>query len=396
MDAAANPYTPGAGMVPVALVGRTGEIEAVRALADRVGNGLASRSLMLHGLRGVGKTVLLRTLQRELDAREWLTLSVEAQRDSDARAVARQHLERGLLAGARRLASRSERAGEKLRTALGTISSFSLSVGAGVSLGIDVQPARGRADSGQLEFDLPELIQDIAPVLDERHIGFAVFVDEIQDLETSTLTALLSAQHQAAQNQWPFYVFGAGLPSVPSVLAEARSYAERQFEYREIGRLDDPDARNAYLDPARAKGAGLTTDAIDRLVRVSGGYPYFIQELGHQAWQIAPGPTMITGDDARLAADAGLDALDSGFFRARWQRATKAEQRFMRAMAVDEDAPSTLTALVDRLDKRKPSDLSVARRDLIAKGLIYASARGELAFTVPHMASYINRRHLDD
>ncbi|WP_448630733.1 ATP-binding protein [Cellulomonas soli] len=269
-------------------------------------------------------------------------------------------------------------------------------MGAGVGFSMNLDPARGRADSGVLEFDLAELVQDVTPALQEAGIGFAVFVDEIQDLEPSTLTALLAVQHQASQQGWPFFVFGAGLPSIPAVLAEARSYAERQFEYRSIGRLGEADATAALVDPARTSGAEFTAEALELLVHASGGYPYFVQEFGHQAWQVAPGPTTITGDDARLARDAGTDALDAGFFRARWERATKAEQRVMRAMAVDADAPSQLTALVDRLDKRKPSDLSVARRDLIAKGLIYASARGELAFTVPHMASYITRRHSDD
>lgn len=395
MDAAANPYTPGAGMPPVALVGRSGEIDAARSLAVRVSKGLAARSLMLHGLRGVGKTVLLRTLQRELDARGWLTVSVEAQRDDDARAIARQQLERGLLAGARRIASRGERAGEALRSALATISSFSFSVGAGLNLGVDLEPARGRADSGQLEFDLAELVHDITPALRERGVGFAVFVDEIQDLETATLTALLTVQHQAAQDLRPFSVFGAGLPNVPSVLAEARSYAERQFDYRTVDRLGVADAAAAFVDPARSEGVGFSVAALNRLVEVSGGYPYFIQEFGHHAWQIAPGPDLIGEDDARLAVEAGLDALDSGFFRARWDRATRSEQRFLRAMAADQDATSALTDLVERLGRRKPSDLSVARRDLIAKGLIYASARGELAFTVPHMGAYISRRHAE-
>lgn len=365
-------------------------------LAARAQNGLASRSLMLHGLRGVGKTVLLRTLQHELDERGWLTVAVEAQRDPNARSIARQQLERGLIASARQLASRSDRISDKLKSALATISAFSLSVGAGITLGVDLPPADGRADSGFLEFDLAELVQDVTPALTDAGIAFAVFVDEIQDLEAATLTALLTVQHQASQNRWPFYVFGAGLPSVPSILAEARSYAERQFDYRTIDRLDDGDAAEAFVDPARSKGADFTADALEHLVEVSGGYPYFIQEFGFHAWQIAPGPDRINNDDARLASDAGLDALDAGFFRARWERATKAEQRIMRAMAVDEDAPSLLTSLVDRLGKRKPSDLSVARRDLIAKGLIYASARAELAFTVPHMASYINRRHGDE
>jgi type II secretory pathway predicted ATPase ExeA len=365
-------------------------------LAARAQNRLTSRSLMLHGLRGVGKTVLLRALQHELDDRGWLTVSVEAQRDPDAQAMTRQQLERGLIAGARRQASRSSRASDKLRAALATISSFSASVAPGISVGLAVQPAKGRADSGVLEFDLAELVEDVAPALSDAGIAFAVFVDEIQDLETSTLTALLTVQHQASQNRWPFYVFGAGLPSVPSVLAEARSYAERQFDYRTIDRLGDEDAAAAFVDPARANGADFTSEALSHLVQVSGGYPYFIQELGFHAWQSAAGPDLITIDDVRLAEAAGLAALDAGFFRARWERATKAEQRFMRAMAADNDAPSLLTALVERLGKRTPSDLSVARRDLIAKGLIYASARAELAFTVPHMASYISRRHSED
>ncbi|GAA4622425.1 ATP-binding protein [Cellulomonas oligotrophica] len=374
-------------------MGRGSEIESARVLAARTRNGLTGRSLMLHGVRGVGKTVLLRALQHELDRRGWLTVAVEAQRDPDARALARQQLERGLLAGARRLASRSERLSDTLASALSTLTSFSLSVGAGVTLGANLQPARGRADTGVLELDLVELVEDLAPALRDAGTGLAVFVDEIQDLEASTLTALLAVQHQAAQQGWPFSVFGAGLPSVPAVLSEARSYAERQFEYRSIDRLGADDATEAFAGPARTAGASFTPEALTLLVDASGGYPYFVQELGFQAWQLAPGPDLITDDDARLAASAGIDALDAGFFRARWERATRAEQRFMRAMAADHDAPSLLTDLVERLRKRKPSDLSVARRDLISKGLIYASARAELAFTAPHMASYINRRH---
>lgn len=348
---------------------------------------------MLHGLRGVGKTVLLRALQHDLDERGWLTVSVEAQRDPDAQAIARQQLERGLVASARRLASRSSRVSDRLRSALATISSFSVSLAPGISVGLAVQPAKGRADSGVLEFDLAELVEDVAPALSDAGIAFAVFVDEIQDLDASTLTALLTVQHRASQNRWPFYVFGAGLPSVPAVLAEARSYSERQFDYRTVDRLGDQDAAAAFADPARASGVDFTPEALSCLVQVSGGYPYFIQEFGFHVWESAAGPDLITLDDARLAEAAGLAALDAGFFRARWERATRAEQRFMRAMAVDDDAPSPMPALVERLGKRKPSDLSVARRDLIAKGLIYASARAELAFTVPHMASYISRRH---
>jgi hypothetical protein len=315
---------------------------------------------------------------------------VEAQADAGGSAQVRRQLERGLVAGARRMQTRTDRFGSKLAVALATISSFT--IGLGVKLKIDLEPATGRADSGDLDFDLPELIADVTPALHEAGTGFAVFVDEIQDLDPGTLAALLTTQHQAAQEGWPFCLFGAGLPSVPAVLAESRSYAERQFEYHSIGRLDRGDAAEAFAGPARQSGARYTRDALELLVEATGGYPYFIQEYGAQTWRAATGPELITAEDAELGANAGLEALDHGFFLARWERATKAEQRLMSAMADDGATSSALPDLVTRLGKKRQSDLSVARRDLIAKGLVYAPARGELAFTVPHMAAYIQRR----
>jgi hypothetical protein len=389
VDDARNPYTPGAGAKPVELVGRDTQLQAVQTIAERTRNGLFGRSLMLHGLRGVGKTVLLREMQRRLEAQDWLTISVEAQADAGGSAQVRRQLERGLVAGARRMQTRTDRFGSKLASALATISSFT--IGLGVKVKIDLEPATGRADSGDLGFDLPELIADMTPALREAGTGFAVFVDEIQDLDSGTLAALLTAQHQAAQESWPFVLFGAGLPSVPAVLAEIRSYAERQFEYHAIGRLDDVDAAEAFTAPAQLAGATYAPDALAFLVDATGGYPYFIQEYGSQTWRAAAGPETITTEDAELGANAGLEALDHGFFLARWKRATKAEQRFMTAMADDAGAPSTIPDLVTRLGKNRQADLSVARRNLITKGLIYAPSRGELAFTVPHMPRYIQR-----
>jgi len=390
VDDARNPYTPGAGAKPVELVGRDTQLQAVETIAGRTRNGLAGRSLMLHGLRGVGKTVLLREMQRRLEGADWLTISVEAQTDAGGSAQVRRQIERGLVAGARRMQSRADRFGSKLGAALATVSSFT--IGLGVKIKVDLEPATGRADSGDLDFDLPELIADMTPALREAGTGFAIFVDEIQDLDPATLAALLTAQHQAAQETWPFFLFGAGLPSVPAVLAEIRSYSERQFEYHTIGRLDRRDAAEAFAGPALRAGARYAPEALDVLVDATGGYPYFIQEYGSQTWRTATGPDTITIEDAELGANAGLEALDHGFFLSRWERATKAEQRLMTAMAKDNGTPSVLPDLVTRLGKKKPSDLSVARRDLIAKGLIYAPTRGELAFTVPHMAGYIRRR----
>ncbi|NIZ93134.1 ATP-binding protein [Kineococcus rubinsiae] len=390
MDDNVNPYTPGSGTPPAELVGRAAQLTAATVLAQRTANGLTTRSPMLSGLRGVGKTVLLNALRGELDGHQWLTVKVEAQVDRDARAVARRQLERGLVAGARSLASRAGRVSGSLKKALSTIGSFSLSVG---PITASLDPVKGRADSGVLEFDLSELVSDVTPALAETGAGFAVFVDEIQDLDPTTLTALLTVQHEAAQQKWPFQLFGAGLPSVPSVLADARSYAERQFDYQSIGALSPQDAAEALVGPAREAGVTWHPEALDEVVATSAGYPYFVQEFGAQAWRLAPGPRVITLPDAHLAREAGTEALDAGFFRSRWDRATKAEQRLLRAMAVDGDAPSQMPDLVSRLDRRRQSDLSVARRDLIGKGLVYAPARGELAFTVPHMAAYIRRQH---
>ncbi|GCD19274.1 ATPase [Cellulomonas algicola] len=389
MDDARNPYTPGAGLKPVELVGRDPQLRAVAVLRERTANQLVGRSVMLHGLRGVGKTVLLREMQNRLEAADWLTVAIEAQSERRAGQQVRRQLERGLVAGARRMQTRAERFSDKLHTALATISSFTVDVG--VKLKVDLEPTKGRADSGDLELDLPELVADITPALQAAGIGFAVFADEIQDLDRETLAALLSTQHQAVQQGWPFYLFGAGLPSVPATLADVRPYAERQFEYHSIGQLSKAEAAEAYAGPAARSGARFDTDALSSLVDASAGYPYFVQEFGAHTWRAAAGPEVITVQDAILGRLSGGEALDSGFFLARWERATKSEQRLMQAMALD-SGPSAVQDLVSRLGKRKLQDLSVTRSALIAKGLLYAPARGELAFTVPHMATYIMRR----
>ncbi|SDR79556.1 ATP-binding protein [Paraoerskovia marina] len=396
MDSALNPFTPGSGARPAALVGRDSEIAAATALIRRAAaNNKPARSQMLWGLRGVGKTVLLKEIRDSFVAAGWLTVSLEAQRDENAAQMARRALARDLIVSARKLRSRRDKVGSAFTRMLETITAFSLTAGvAGVSFGVDLKPSRGRADSNDLDIDLLELVEDATTALAEEHVGFVVFVDEIQDLDPTTLASLLSAQHAASQDGRHFYVFGAGLPNVPATLSEARSYAERQFDYREIDRLKDSDARLAFTDPVQDRDVEFAPGAVDSLVTASGRYPYFIQEFGHHAWELASGDT-ITSDDADLAASHGTDALDRGFFRARWERATRAEQTMMAAMAQDGDGRSTITDVVERLGKSRPSDLSVRRKALIAKGLIYAPARAELAFTVPHMGAYISRVHHD-
>lgn len=393
MDLVTNPYTPSAGRRPLELAGRDRELDEMRVLVARARVGTTGRGLVLSGLRGVGKTVLLRELHAIADDAGWLTSEIEGSRLTGAKARSRATLARDLVASARRLRSRTTVLTDKLRTALETIGAFSLKLGvAGVELGVERR--EGRADTGDLGFDLEELITDAAPALREQGIGIAVFVDEMQDLDTEMLGALLSAQHRAAQRDIPFYVVGAGLPNLPGVLAESNSYAERQFDYRTIAALSPDEALQALVAPAAARGVTYEQRAAQLLIHVTDGYPYFIQVYGDQAWRLSVGPHTITYTDALEAQAAGTEALDFGFFSSRWERATDAERRFMHAMAQD-DGRSVASEVMTRVGMPGTSP-GPYRRSLIAKGLIYSPDRGQLAFTVPHMADYISRRLDDD
>lgn len=391
MDLARNPYTPGAGTPPPALVGRHDELEAGEVVIARTARGRPADAPVFYGLRGVGKTVLLKALQQQADAAGWLTVEIEGKQEKAGQDLTRQRLARGLVSAARSLRPSSGWT-EAWRRALGAISSFSLGVGAtGVQVGLDVEPRRGVADTGDPAIDLEEVVRDLTPALVESGVGLAIFVDEIQDLDPATLSALISVQHRASQNGWPFHLYGAGLPNVPGRLAEIRSYSER-FNYVRIGALSESDARAALADPAHAEGVDFAPEALDRLIRVSGGYPYFIQIFGDQAWRTSAGPSLITDTDAAAAVVHGTALLDDSLFHSRWDRATPAQKQLMQAMAQD-GGTSQISELVTRLGKRRPSDLSVSRDVLIKKGLIFAPDRGVLQFTVPHMDDYIRRQY---
>jgi len=369
------------------LAGRTLELEAFDTLRARVANSLSDRGIVLPGLRGVGKTVLLNEMQRMASEQDWLTVRLEARPDGAGAISARRLLARELVAASRKLARSSPTA--RMKEALGTISSFNFKVGAtGVSLSIDRM--EGRADSGDSEIDLLELVEDVAPALAERRRAFGIFVDEMQDLDLEMSRALVAAQHAANQRDLPFYIIGAGLPSLPRVLTEARSYAERLFEYRVIGRLSEADATLALTEPAQRLGAAFTADALRVLLDAADGYPYFIQVFGRTVWNLAAGP-VIDVDDAIAAVQFGVEQLDAGFYQSRWERATPAERRLMVAMAIDGDLPSSTAAVAERLNQQ-PSSLGPFRARLIGKGLLYSPEHGQIAFTVPGMADHIHRR----
>ncbi|MEP6813999.1 MAG: AAA family ATPase [Marmoricola sp.] len=391
MKAALNPYNPGSGLRPPALAGRDSELEALDVTLERTSAGLSNRGIILTGLRGVGKTVLLNEMRDRAETADWFVVGVEARADAAGTASVQRALARDMAAQARRL-SRARHVTDRIKQALQSVSAFSLSLGAkGIDLGVTIEP--GRADSGDIEVDLPELVQDLCLALAEQGSAFGLFIDEMQDLDADLLRALLVTQHQAGQRGWSFYIMGAGLPHLPGVLSETRSYAERLFDYRTISRLHENDAISALVQPALPHGVSYTDDALQVLLEASGGYPYFLQEYGRGTWEVAGSP-QFTAADARDGVALGLQRLDAGFFASRWKRATPAERRLLIAMADDQDNPSTSSEVARRMGI-KPTSLGPYRANLISKGLVYAPEHGMLAYTVPGMSAFVFR-HRDD
>ncbi len=393
MDPVSNPYSPGAGLRPPELAGREAEVTSFTTMVARAEAGRSSQGLVLTGLRGVGKTVLLNDLAERARKRDWIVVQVEARVDSEApgssfRAMFARSLNQSL-----RYVTGSWGAGERLRAALATFKSFSVRTdpSGGLSLGIDIDAQRGRADSGSLEMDLSELAFDLGTSASDRGTGVVVFVDEMQELDKTELAAICTAVHEAGQRSVPFYVVGAGLPSLPGLLAEARSYAERLFDHRPIGPLDEPDAEIAVVRPAELQGVSWQAEAVEAIVAASAGYPYFVQEFAKATWDYAPGPGVRAGD-AKLGMQAGRDKLDSGFFASRWNRATPGERDYLRVMAADGDGPAVSGEVARRLGKRTVQQVGPIRARLIHKGLVYAPEHGLVAYTVPGMADFINRR----
>lgn len=291
-----------------------------------------------------------------------------------------------------REAAHSSPIADKFRPALATFKSFSLRTDSsgGLAIGIEIDPERGRADTGSLQTDLTDLGIDLAASASDLDGGAALFIDEMQDLAIDELAAVCQACHEAGQREAQFYVVGAGLPSSPGVLAEARSYADRLFDYWPIDALAEADASAALTRPATEAGVSWDDAAVDTIVERSAGYPYFLQEFGKATWDYAPGPS-ITTEDAVAGIRAGTDSLDHGFFRSRWERATPGERDYMRAMGVDGDGPSQSGEVARRLGK-KSTAVGPTRAQLIYKGLSYAPERGVIAFTVPGMADFIARQ----
>lgn len=386
MDPVHNPFSPGAGRKPAALVGREKPRRDWQTALERVEIGRSNQPFILYGLRGVGKTVLLSDFRRSAESREWIVAQVEAGSGKSLRESLGEALHAPLSDLAR------PAAGKRLLKALKTALSFKASYDTDGTwnFGLDLSGlSGGGADTGVLETDLLKLIKDIAAAAEEENTGLAILIDEAQDLNASELVAICAIAHTAAQNDWRVLFGLAGLPSLPRVLAEAKSYAER-FNYERIQELSRDAAAEALTEPAREDDVSWDPAAVDLLVTESGGYPYFIQQFGQDTWNTATGST-ITLTDARIGFAQGRAALDSGFFRARWDRGTRAEQAYMTAMADDGDRGSSSGEIAARLG-RTATSFGPIRANLISKGLVYAPEHGVVAFTVPGMAAFILRQ----
>lgn len=383
-----NPYNPGSGVPPRFLAGREAEVSAFDLLVARTERSLPARPMVLSGLRGVGKTVLLNRLKGIADHHGWLTIKLEGRPGADGARDIRRTLARELQIASRRFVSQI--GVDSVKRLLSTVTSFSATVGVeGIALGVDVDTTR--ATTGFMDIDLHDVVEDVSLALRTLRKGFAIFIDEMQDVDDELLAALVTVQHFAVQNELPFFVTGAGLPDLPARLADARSYAERLFDYRQIGQLSVAQAEESLTVPARQMGQSYSPEALGALLEASGRYPYFIQEFGSAMWEVAA-KSPFTGEEAAVATRVGQQRLDAGFFPSRWDRATPRERDYMDAMAQDGDGPSNTGAVAERMGV-KVNKLGPTRSRLIAKGFIYSPEYGQVAFTVPGMAAFIARQH---
>ena len=389
MDKVRNPFNPGAGSQPPLLVGRDAQIEGMTVAVQRLATGRFERSMMLKGLRGVGKTVLLNEFGRIAKQEGWIHAHLEATEDvriASATAALTRRVLLELSVGAR--------AKDRAARALGVLRSFikvhvPLGRDAG-SLVIDFEPQPGRADSGQLDGDLSGLFTEVGETAQDGGTGVFLTIDEIQYLGRSELSALIIGLHRVSQLGLPLLVAGAGLPSLPGLAGEARSYAERLFRYVDIGSLGHRDASKALTLPAEREGAGWSTNAVERVIRDTKGYPYFLQEFGKQAWNLATG-THITLDNVKAGTRLAIEDLDQGFFRARIDKTTDAERDYLRAMAALGGPGPYKSGDVSRHLGKKTTQTGPTRDSLIKRGLCYAPRHGELAFTVPMFDEFIRR-----
>jgi hypothetical protein len=387
MDPIKNPFSPGAGSPPPELVGRAGILEQARILLGRVKEKRPEKSILLTGLRGVGKTVLLNEIERLAIKTGYRTVAVEAHEDKSLAALLVPPL-RKLLFELDRVAGAGDKAKRGLAVLKGFMNGVKVSLG-DIEVGLDIDPEKGAADSGDLESDLPNLFVAVAEAAEERKVPVALLIDELQYFSHKELSALIMAMHKMQQRQLPMVLLGAGLPILPGLAGESKSYAERLFSFPDIGALSEPDAIKALQDPTHDVGVDFETAAVKEIFRLTNGYPYFLQEWGYQSWNRAEA-SPITLQVVNDASATVVQRLDENFFRVRFDRLTPGERRFLRAMAGLGSGARRSSDIADALGV-KINSLGPTRANLIQKGMIYSPAHGDMAFTVPLFDEFMLR-----
>ena len=387
MDPVTNPFAPGAGTPPPELAGRDDLRESVRVTLERVRRGLAAKSVLMVGLRGVGKTVLLDDMRVRAEGEGLHTLRIEAPENRSLPALLAPQLRQSLL----RL-SRVAKAEALAKRALRALAGFARALKVkyeDIEVGIDFEPEPGLADNGDLEHDLQTLLETAGEAARELETALVMFVDELQYVEEEQLAALITALHRTAQRQLPIVLVGAGLPQLPGRMGRAKSYAERLFNFPEVGPLSREAAERAIARPVRELGMDVTAEALARIVTRTRGYAYFLQEWGKHSWDTAQ-RSPITVDDVDAASVLAVAALDESFFRVRFDRLTPTEKRYLRAMAERGPGPHRSGDIAEELG-RPVTSLGPIRSQLISKGMIWSPNHGDTAFTVPLFDEFMRR-----
>jgi hypothetical protein len=387
MNPKTNPYAPGAGTLPPQLAGRDEIIEKAEIALDRFRNGLPARSLLLVGLRGVGKTVLLTRLSQEAEASGFIVINIETPEKRSLPSLLIPALRAGLLR-LDNVAATGDMAKKALRSLGGFVGAMKLKYN-DIEFGLDLGKEAGTADSGDLEHDLIDLLVSVGRAAKEKATGVVFFIDELQYVEEHQFAALITALHKCTQLQLPIALIGAGLPQLVGNAGRAKSYAERLFEYPEIGPLKDAEAKLALVAPAAKHNVIFEEGALAEILAQTKAYPYFIQEWGKHSWQCAS-QSPITQADAIAATDLAIAELDASFFRVRFDRLTPSEKKYLRAMAELGAGPHRSGDIAHLLD-REVTNVAPTRSSLIKKGMIYSPSHGDNSFTVPLFDGYMKR-----
>ena len=388
MEPIRNPYTPNAGAQPPAVLGRDTQLSTFDLLLRRISAGRTEQSMIITGLRGVGKTVLLGRFRSKAQELGWVVVEREVSKHDD------EQFRRQMVSAIRTSLfemSPKARWGDRMQRAAAVLKSFSVSVDptGTLTVGMDVDAAQGFADQQELQADLTDLLVAVGEAAKDANKGLVLLFDEVQFLSTTQLEALISALHKTVQRGLPVTMVGAGLPQIAELAGDAKSYSERLFKFPRIGNLNDSDARAALAEPAQAEDASYSDGALDLAIEVTGGYPYFLQELGYAVWSVAEGPT-ITRKDIEVSVPIYEAKLDESFFRVRLDRATEMERIYLRAMAElgsEAQKAQDVAAVVGR----KSTQMGPTRAQLINMGLLYTPEHGYASFTVPHFDKFLKR-----